>query len=72
MCVFFFSVEEDRVWASRSAVAIVSHKGHDAGRRSRKLEEGVLKEFLGCGSLRGLPHKHQVQERPKHRGHLKR
>jgi len=48
----------------------VSHEGDDAGRGSRQLEEGVLEEFLGCGSLRGLPHQHQVQEGSQHRGHL--
>lgn len=58
--------------AGRSAVAIVSHEGDDAGRRSRKLEEGVLEEFLGRGSLRWLPHQHQVQEGAQDRGHLDR
>ena len=67
MCGFFFSVEEGRFfWASRSAVAIVSHEWDDAGRRSRKLEEGVLEKLLGRGSLRGLPHQHQVQEGAQH------
>lgn len=70
MCVFF-SVEEGRFWANRSAVAIVSHEGDDAGRWTRQLEEGVLEEFLGRGSLRGLPHQHQIQEGPQHRRHLK-
>lgn len=50
MCVF--SVEEGRrLWASRSAVAIVSHERNDTGWRSGHLEEGVLEELLGCGSL---------------------
>lgn len=52
-------------------MAIVSHEGDNAGRRSRQLEEGVLEELLGRGSLRGLPHQHQVQEGPQHRGYLK-
>jgi len=32
-------------------MAVVSHEGDDAGRGSRQLEEGVLNEFLGSGSL---------------------
>lgn len=70
MCVF-------SVWrwagvgAGSSAVAVVSHKGDDAGRRSGELEEGVLEELLGRGSLRGLSHQHQVQEGAQHRGHLR-
>lgn len=74
MCVLFFflSVEEGRSLGQQgSAVAIVSHEGDDAGRGSRQLEEGVLEELLGRGSLRRLPHQHQVQEGPQHRGHLK-
>lgn len=47
-------------------MAIVSHEGDDAGWGSRQLEERMLEEFLGCGSLRGLPHKHQVEEGPQH------
>lgn len=58
--------------AGWSAVAIVSHEGDNAGRRSRELEEGVLEEFLGRGSLRRLPHQHQVQEGAQDRGHLDR
>lgn len=70
MCVF--SVEEGRRFrASKSAVAIVSHERNNAGWRSGHLEEGVLEELLGRGSLRGLPYQHQVQEGPQHRGHLK-
>lgn len=40
-----------RVCASRSAVAVVSHERDDTGRGSRQLQEGVLEEFLGSGSL---------------------
>ncbi|KAG7240187.1 hypothetical protein INR49_027232 [Caranx melampygus] len=50
-----------RVRASRSAVAVVSHERDNAGRGSRQLEEGVLEELLGRGSLRGFPHQHQVR-----------
>lgn len=49
--VCILSVEESGPGAGSSAVAVVSHEGHDAGRRPRQLEEGVLEQLLGCGSL---------------------
>lgn len=48
----------------------MSHEGHDAGWGSGHLEERVLQELLGRGSLRRLPHQHQVQEGSQHRGNL--
>lgn len=66
---FFKSVEEG---GFRSAMAVVSHEGDDAGRGARQLEEGVLEELLGRGSLGRFPHQHHVQEGPKHRRHLVR
>lgn len=49
----------------------MSHEGDDTGGRSGHLEEGVLEEVLGGGSLRGFPHQHPVQEGPQDRGHLR-
>lgn len=51
-------------------MAVVSHEGNDAGRRSGQLEEWVLDELLGSGSLRRLPHQHHVEEGPQHRQYL--
>lgn len=69
---FFFSVEEGGSGRREggSAVAVVSHERDDAGRGPGQLEEGVLEQLLGRGSLRRLPHQHQVQEGAQHRGHL--
>lgn len=49
----------------------MSHEGDDTGGGSGHLEEGVLEEVLGSGSLRGFPHQHPVQEGPQDRGHLR-
>lgn len=54
-----------------SAVPVLPHEGHDAGRGPSQLEEGVSQQLLCCGSLRGLPHQHRVQEAPEDRGDLK-
>lgn len=53
-----------------SAMPVLPHEGHDAGRGPGQFEEGVSQQFLGCGSLRGLPHQHRVQEAPEDRGDL--
>lgn len=50
---------------------VLPHEGHDAGRGPGQFEEGVSQQFLGRGSLRGLPHQHRVQEAPEDRGDLK-
>lgn len=50
----------------------MSHEWDDAGRGSGQLEEGVLEELQRRGSLRRLPHQHQVQEGAQHGGHLAR
>lgn len=70
---FFFLCRGGQAFGpAGSAVTIVSHERDDAGRGSGQLEEGVLEKLLGCGSLQGLPHQHQIQEGPQHRGHLEK
>lgn len=49
----------------------MSHERDNTGGRSGHLEEGVLEEVLGSGSLRGFTHKHPVQEGSQDRGHLR-
>lgn len=53
-----------------SAVPVLPHEGHDAGRGPGQLKEWVSQQFLCRGSLRGFPHQHQVQEAPEDRGDL--
>lgn len=68
-CVFTVETRSGGSWCS--TVAVVSHEGDDTGGRSGHLEEGVLEEVLGSGSLGGFPHQHPVQEGPQDRGHLR-
>lgn len=57
--------------SSASAMPVLPHEGHDARRGPSQFEKRVSQQFLCCGSLRGLPHQHRVQEAPEDRGDLK-
>ena len=53
-----------------SAMPVLPHEGHDARRGPSQFEKWMSQQFLCCGSLRGLPHQHRVQEAPEDRGDL--